>query len=413
MNPQTVIGLATALGVGLLIGAERERAQTGGQSQAAGVRTFALTALLGATAALIGSPVLLISFALLLGAHSALAYFRTAAKDPGLTTEVALMLAYVLGVYALGNPAIAAALGLTVTIVLASRSWLHDFVRQRLNAQELHDALLLGAAALVVLPLLPDRAIDPWQVLNPRTIWKYAVLLMLVNSLGYVALRALGNRRGLPLAGLVAGFISSSATHGSMGSLARTKPQLMSGAVAGAALSSVATVLQLTLIVALLDPGLLRFMAAPLLAAFLCTSAYGALFLRHALRDSPQSAVGQGRAFNPRMALGFALLMSAVMLLTALAQHYFGVNGVFAGSALSGFADAHAAAATAANMHNSRSLPEAAARIAILLAFSTNTVTKAVLAFWYGGRGFGLRLLPGLIAMVATAWLATYWRWVE
>lgn len=409
MDPQTIIGLATALGVGLLIGAERERARTGSTSEAAGVRTFALTALLGATAALIDSPVLLIGFALLLGAHSALAYFRTAASDPGLTSEIALMLTYLLGVYALNAPAIAAALGLTVTILLASRGWLHDFVRQRLSTQELHDALLLGAAALVVLPLLPDRTIDPWQVLNPRTIWKYAVLLMLVNSLGYVALRALGNQRGLPLAGLAAGFVSSSATHGSMGNLARAKPQLMHGAVAGAALSSVATVLQLALIVALIDASLLRFMAAPLLAAFVCTSAYGALFLRRALRDGPESAIGQGRAFNPRMAISFALLMSVVMLLTALAQHYFGVSGVLAGSALTGLADTHAAAATAANLHGSRGLADDAARTAILLAFSTNSITKAVLAFWYGGRGFGLRLLPGLIAMVAAAWLATWW----
>jgi len=409
MEPKTIIGLLTALGVGLLVGIERERARTDGSAQTAGVRTFALTALLGAIAALLDSPALTVCFAVLVGLHSAVGYFRTASTDPGMTTEIALLLSYLLGVYALNDPVVAAALGLTVTILLTARGWLHAFVRQRLSEQELHDALLLGAAALVVLPLLPDRTVDPWQVLNPRTIWKYAVLLMLVNGLGYVALRALGPSRGLPLSGLVSGFVSSSATHGAMGSLARSKPEAMSAAVAGAALSSVATVLQLALIVALLDAHLLRFMAAPLLAAFLCTVAYGAAFLRHALRGKQESSIGKGRAFNPRMAISFALLMGVVLMLTALAQHYFGVNGVYAGSAISGLADAHAAAASSANLNARGALPDAAARTAILLAFSTNAITKAVLAFSYGGPRFGFRLLPGLVLTVAAAWLAIGW----
>ena len=101
------------------------------------------------------------------------------------------------------------AVGVMVTLVLASRERFHDFARRVLSEQELSDALLLGAAALVVLPLAPDRPIDPWGVLNPRTLWRLVVLVIPIGSAGYVAVRVLGARRGLPLAGLAGGYAST------------------------------------------------------------------------------------------------------------------------------------------------------------------------------------------------------------
>jgi uncharacterized membrane protein (DUF4010 family) len=405
VDGKTIIGLATALGIGLLMGAERERSQTGGPNGAiAGVRTFALTALLGATAALFESPALLVAFALLVGFHSALAYFRAAPEDPGLTSEIALLLAYLLGIYALRNPEPAAALGVIVTILLAARSWLHRFVKQRLSEQELYDALLLGACALVVLPLLPDRAIDPWQVLNPRTIWKFAVVLMTINGLGYLALRALGAERGLPLAGLAAGFVSSSATHGAMGSRARSDAALLRPAVAAAAWSSVATSIQLALIIGVIDLSLLRSLAAALLASGLTAGVYGAVFLWHALQRPLHHEMEQGRAFNPRFAVGFALLMATVVVLAAMAQRYVGSAAAFASIALSGLVDTHSAAASAASLHHGQMLDLQQARVAVLAAYSTNALTKAVASCWYGGASFGRRLVPGIVLMVAAAW---------
>jgi uncharacterized membrane protein (DUF4010 family) len=407
LDTKVIIGLVTALGIGLLMGAERERSQDGSPSGAiAGVRTFALTALLGATAALFDSTALLVAFAVLVGLHSALAYFRAAQADPGLTSEVALLLVYLLGIYALRNPAAAAALGVVATILLAARGWLHRFVKQRLSGQELHDALLLGASALVILPLLPDRAVDPWQVLNPRTIWKFAVVLMLVNGIGYVALRALGAARGLPLAGLAAGFVSSSATHGAMGGRARAEPALLRPAVAAAALSSVATSIQLGLIVGVVNLQLLTSLLPAFVASGLVAAAYGALFLWHALQKPMSADMAGGRAFSPRFAVGFALLMAAVISLTIIARHYFGTMGALAGIALAGFADTHAAAASAASLHHVQALELQQARVAVIAAYSTNALTKGVLSYWYGGAAFGHRMLPALLAMVIAAWAA-------
>src|SRR4029453_10294053 len=113
-----------------------------------------------------------------------------------------------------------------LTILLASRSWRHELVKERLSARELQDGLLLLAAALVILPLLPNRPIDPLQAINLRRLWYVVVLVMGVNAIAYIALRLLGPRKGLALAGALGGFISSTTTHAAMGQRARAQPSL-------------------------------------------------------------------------------------------------------------------------------------------------------------------------------------------
>jgi len=224
--PVELAGLAVAAGIGLLVGIERERSKgTGAARAAAGVRTFLLLALAGAVAQLLGP--LAVAVAGGFAALAALSSYRySRARDPGLTTESAMLLVYLLGVLAMQRTVLAAGLGVAVAVVLASKSRLHRFARQVLTTQELHDVLLLAAAAAIVLPLLPDRSIDPWQALNPRKLWLLVVLVMGIQAMGYVALRALGPRAGLALAGLAGGFVSSTATIAAMGERSREEPAL-------------------------------------------------------------------------------------------------------------------------------------------------------------------------------------------
>ena len=180
-----VLKLAVALGIGLLLGAERERRKgTGPARSAAGIRTFALTALLGGLAATLGGEALLVAGAIMIGSLAALSYLRDSAEDPGLTTEVALLATYLLGALALSQPALAAAVAVVVAVLLASRTVLHRFVQSILTEQEVGDALLLLASALVILPLAPDRPVGPFGVLNPRTLWTLVVLVMAISSAG-------------------------------------------------------------------------------------------------------------------------------------------------------------------------------------------------------------------------------------
>ncbi|MET0621297.1 MAG: DUF4010 domain-containing protein, partial [Thermoanaerobaculia bacterium] len=251
MTDGLAIRLAISLGIGRLSGVARERRKGAGGGRApAGIRTFAVASLAGGLSLAFGGEIVLVAVAVVIGALLAVSYARSRARDPGLTTEIALLTTVLLGALAIREPMLASGLAVVVVILLASRTRLHRFVKRVLTEQELHDALLLAAAALVVLPLAPDRAVGPLSVINPRTVWRLVVIFMAISGAGYIGLRLLGPGIGLALSGFASGFVSSSATIAAMGARARENPSLRPAAVAGAVLSTVATVVQMALLLA-------------------------------------------------------------------------------------------------------------------------------------------------------------------
>lgn len=408
-----IVGLAAALGVGLLIGIERERSKgTGPYRKPGGIRTFSFFALAGAVAAAVNNPWLTPVTVLAATAFAVAGYVHGAKHDPGLTTEVALVLTTLLGILAYRHPATGAGVGVIVAIMLAARSRLHRFVLDQLQAQEVHDGLVLAAAALVVLPLLPDEPIDPMGVFNPRVIWTLAVLVMSINAAGYVALRAFGPAVGLPLSGLAGGFVSSTATHAAMGGRALEDPGLLRPAVAGAALSSFATPVFMMLMLAVANRSLMTAMALPMALAGLGAAAYGALFTLRAVREKGDHRIELGRPFSPRDALIFTATLSAIIFAAALLEYFFGATGALAGVTLAGFADAQAAGASAGSLVGSGRLDVTQAVLGTMLAFSGNAAMKLVVSWVAGRAAFTLRLLPGQVIMVSLAWggwAAWYW----
>ena len=372
-------GLAVALGLGLLVGVERERRSDDG---VAGVRTFALIGLAGAIAERIGGIGIALGGAFVVLA--ALAGYRTSrGRDPGLTTETAMLVVFLLGVLAMRELALAAGL-----------------VHQVLTDQELHDALLLAAAATVVLPLLPDRAIDPWGVANPRKLWLLAVIVMAISALGHVAKRAYGARTGLMLAGFAGGFASSAATIASMGARARREPALASACAGAGMISNISTVVQLGVVVGLMSPPLLARLWPALLASGVAVTAF-ALVAARAARDVPADLEApEGRAFEPKQALLFVALLATVMLVSAWLQAWLGEVALDAVMAVSGLADAHAVAASAAQLVATGRIEAEVALTGIALGLTTNSATKVGLAWASGGRAYALRLLPGIVAML-------------
>ncbi|MCR6665201.1 MAG: DUF4010 domain-containing protein [Methyloversatilis sp.] len=399
-------GLAAALGIGLLIGIERERRKGEGPARAAaGLRTFTLASLLGALAMLLGGGATLAVLAAVVGALAIVSYRRSRDDDPGLTTEIALVLTFMLGALAMHDARLATGIGVLVAIALAARSQLHRFVVRVLSEQEVHDGLLLAAAALVILPLLPDRAVDPLGAINPRTLWTLAVLMMAINACGHIALRAAGPALGLSFAGFASGFVSSTATIAAMGAEARRNPALRAGAVSGAVLSSLATVVYLALLLAATSPAVLRAMAVPLLAAGVAAAAYGLLIALRSVRTHDGDTPPPGRPFNPRLALLFAATMGALLLLTAFLTDRYGTGGAGIAAALAGFADAHSASAAVAALQASGRIAAEQAVLPILAAFTTNACSKLIVAVTTGDRGFALQVVPGVLLSVGAAWL--------
>ncbi len=398
--------LGIALGIGLLIGLERERRKGWGPGRgSAGVRTFALAGLLGGLVMVSDNTALVVAGAIFVAALTVVSYAMSARTDPGLTSEVALMTTFVLGALAQHEPALAAGFGVVVAILLAARESLHRLVRDLMSEQELSDLLLFTAAVLVVFPLLPNDSLGPWGGLNPHKVWRLVVLVMAVGGSGYLALRLLGPRFGLPVTGLAGGFVSSSATIASMGALSKRQPELRSAAVAGAVLSNMATIIQLGIVLAATSPALLRESAPALAIAGGVAALFGAVSMwRLRGRIDGSEPLPPRRAFDLRGALIFAALISLVAFAASGIEEWLGARATLATAGVAGFADAHAAAAAAGSLAGSGKLELDDGVLAVLLGLTTNTGTKLVAAFSTGGRRFALPLLAGLAAILVGAW---------
>lgn len=412
MTDDMLVGLGIALGIGLLIGVERERAKgTGPGRAAAGVRTFMLLGLAGALAHLVGAAGIAVAGVFITLAMLA-SYWRSHASDPGLTTEVAMLLTFFLGVLAMRVTPLAAGVGVVVALVLASKSRLHRFTRQVLSAQELHDLLLLAAAAFVVLPLLPDRTIDPWSAINPRRLWLLVVAVMAVSSAGYVALHAFGSKLGLALAGLAGGFVSSIATIAAMADRAKATPESSPSFASAALASNVGTIIQLTIVIAMLSPELLRLAAWPLTMAGAVAAGAASLASWSAFSSSSdgRSLAGK-RPFEPIRVLAFVAILGTIILLAAIARHWLGVRSLPWVLGASGLADVHAAGASAAQLVATGQVGAEHALLALLAALASNSSMKCVVAAIKGGRHYALRVVPGIVLMVVAFAFTMMARW--
>jgi uncharacterized membrane protein (DUF4010 family) len=372
--------LGVALAIGLVVGGEREQRKGAGPGRAAaGIRTFALAGLLGGVGGMLG-PWPLTASALFVGAAALVSYALGDRSDPGLTTEVALVVTFALGALAVPRPAVAFSAGVGAAMVLAARTGMHAFLRETLSERELRDALVLGVSALVVLPLLPNRYLGPLDAVNPQLLWKLAVVLMAVTALGHVAQRALGPALGLAVAGRAGGFASSAATISGMAARAREDASVHAATVAGAVASTVATFVQLAIVVRLASPRLLSRLALPLTAGGALALLYAAAWTWRATR-SRATLPSRGRAFSVPSALLFAAFVGVIGVVSALAAARFGPRAVPVAAALAGFADAHASAASAASLQAAGVVSEQVALVSVMAAFSTNALTKGALAF--------------------------------
>lgn len=388
--------LAVALGCGLLVGVERERRKGSGPARAlAGLRSFALASVLGAAAALTGLPGVVTAGAAFVAGLGMLAYFKDRSTDPGVTTEIALLLTYLIGVLAAHGSALAAGLAVVLTTVLAVRERAHRFVRHWLRPAELRDGLLLLAIVLLGLPLLPDQPL--WgQALNPRALGILLVMLLVLQSLAHLARRLLAARHAVALSALASGFVSSTATIAAQGVAAREgrgSARLMAG---GGLLSCVPTQVQVLMVAAAVQPAWLACLWWPALAAAGFALAVSAWLLR----DTPPGPAipvpvpPDERMFSFQGALAIAALLAGIQALVQALRLGWGDAGVLVGVLLGSMADLHSSLAAVFAYGPPGATGQYAVAIALLVHAASKTITAAVA----GGRSYVLWLAPGLWA---------------
>lgn len=389
--------LASAAGIGLLIGAVRERAQADDGQSVAGVRTHLLVALAGALGAAMGTAVL-VTVLVLVGALAVASHVRSGADDTGLTGEVALPVTALIAALAHVQPGLAAGIAVVVAGALFAKRPLHELVRERLSEQELRDGLLLAGAALVVLPLLPNEPVDPWGVLVPARLWRMVVLILAVGMAGHLALRAVGARWGLSLAGFLSGFASSTAAVAGFGQRARAEGTHTAAAASGALFANLGSLCLFTGVVGAGAPALLRHAALPLAAGavVLLASALAGVLRHESLRSLPER--GRAQAFHVGHALLLVGIMALLLLVSAFLQRQFGSAGVMVAASAVALVEVHAAAASIAQLAAQQQLTLHLAGWGLVLLVLASSVAKSVLAFVSGGTRYGWRVAAGLMA---------------
>jgi len=392
-------GLAAA--IGLLIGIERgwqEREAKGG-TRVAGIRTFTLIGLLGGIAGLLPGDLALglclLGFALPFG------YFEwQRASQTGIvsvTSFIAGLVAFALGAYAVrGNMAVAAAGGVMTAAVLAERKLLHGFLK-RLTWVELRAALLLLVMTVVLLPLLPDRALDPWGALNPHQIWLMTVLVGAVSYAGYIAVHVAGERRGLLFAGIAGGLATSTTVTWTFARLARRNPAATFEVMTTILAAWVMSLWRVTALAVTIAPPLLLALAPAMMAASAPLLVGAALAYRAAEKKKESGGLTLSDPVELSLMLRFAVLLAGIMLLAKLFSG--GENGLFALGGLSGLLDVDPITLSMARMANTGLSPFIAVST-VLIACAANALAKSVLAVIFGGWRLGL-WLSGLAVLGA------------
>lgn len=404
------LGLSTA--IGFLIGLERgwrERDEEEGH-RTAGLRTFTLIGLMGGIFGALsqdGNLILLAAGFVTTGATMGAFMWREGQQknDLSATSLVAAMLTFLLGAYAvLGDLQVAAGAGVAAVILLAHKQLLHEWLTRR-SWPELRSGLLLAAMTFMLLPLLPDRTIDPWNVLNPHSLWLMTILIAAVSFGGYAIVKLAGPRAGLILAALLGGMFASTAVTLSLARLARDNAGHVRLLAGGILASGCVMFLRVIVVTALINPQLSLAIAPVLLvaAAAMGTLAFVLVSARNETEIKDHKEFNLKNPFDILEVLRFGALLTVITLAVALARTQ-GDSSVLAVAAVSGLADVDAVTLSVARFGEVSS----AAVNSILAAVAVNTFAKGAYAWLVGGTRLGLLTIGGsglALLAAAVAWL--------
>ncbi|RJP84061.1 MAG: MgtC/SapB family protein [Desulfobacteraceae bacterium] len=427
VNPDLLLKIFYALGIGVLIGLERSMippftstcedtdiprtSKTHPQppelpDTLLGVRTFSILSLGGFSAALIGdtSPAAAGVIVAGLVALIIVMYFRSCHDDPGITTEIAAVMCCGLGFMCQGHPHAAGVLALLVTFLLSIKRYMATTLMQ-LKRVELTDTLKFLAIILVVLPLLPNRALDPYGAFNPHKVMFLVILISGISFTGYFLTKFLGPQKGLGLTGLFGGLTSSTAVTAAMAAQARQTPALRD-ACAFATIIANATMFGRVLVVSgILDRTLmLRLIWSIGTMTIVASLAVIYLWLCSKNKKPRDGGASEGLRLKNPFSLGpaikFAVFFVGILFTAKIAKIYLGDTGLYLASLVSGLADVDAITLSIAQQTKTVQLAHETGAIAITIAVVANSVVKSGIALYSGGWRFGVEV--GVILMAAT-----------
>lgn len=405
--------LFVALGIGALVGVEREKSKSAGFF--AGSRTLPLVALLGALLNEFFTALLVPGF-IALGLVVVVAYAGKVATqdDIGATTAVATLLTFVYGAMTTQSDeglVMAVVLGIVTTSLLAAKPWMHGFA-EGIEDRELTDMLKFLLVAPVALLLLPDREMDVLLGLNPSFVWLMVVFVSGISLGAYLLTKYVGHRRGVALSGILGGMASSTATSVSLSSRAKSEGVYMGVYAFAISIASMAMFPRVLIEVAVVNPSLLPTVAVPVVAMTVVGVVLAFVVFA---RDEEEETVDvePSNPFRLRPAVIFGVFFGVVLLVSREGAGAFGDTGVYATAFFSGLADVDAITLSLGRLSAEGEIAETTATVGVVIGAAMNTLVKFGIAVFFGGRDLGKKVglvlvttaATGLVVVAGMSWL--------
>jgi uncharacterized membrane protein (DUF4010 family) len=411
-----------ALLIGALLGLEREFFQQKEDiPNFAGIRTFSLISLLGAVTAFLYPIYGLIPIAIslsgliILSAIGHQGSISRGSEIKGITTEVAAMLTFLFGTLVMGDHInIAVPLSVVTAILLAAKGKLHGVIR-RMSAEDMYMTLQFALVTAVILPILPNKPIDPWELLNPFQIWLMVVLVLGIGFSGYILIKLFGATKGINLMGILGGLASSTATTISFSSSSRENPELSPNYARAVVLASTVMFPRIILLILITYPALTFWIAPPMTGMLLAGFGIVLFLQKNSYTDESnfKQVVLLQHPLRLSTALKFGVIFAIVIVILEFALTSFGVTGVYFTSLIAGLTDVNIITLSVSRLAKNSQLSIQIAGIAIVIAAIMNTISKGMIAYFTGSKelfkiivkAFSIILFVGILTSLLMIWL--------
>jgi uncharacterized membrane protein (DUF4010 family) len=410
MEYNTWLILFLSLGLGLLVGLQRESAS----SKTAGIRTFPLITLLGTLCGFLGKEFggwVIVAGLIAVVGLLLMGFFQRPKTEwigEGITTEVAVLIMYATGAYLVfGEMAVAVVVTGIVTVLLHFKTHLHGWV-DKIGETDLRAVMQFVLITMVILPVLPDRTYDLYDSLNPRNIWLMVVLIVGISLTGYFLYKLVGDKAGVFLGGVLGGLISSTATTLSYSRLGKTETATKLAAFVIVTASGI-SLIRVMVEISLVAPSHVQAFLLPLgteLAAMVVLITI--MFFQHRKEKSKMPV--QHNPAQLKSAIVFALLYGVISFISAFVLDKFGNEALYGVSVISGLTDLDAVTLSTAKMTEQNMIEASLGWRLVMVAALSNLVFKAGIAIVIGNRQLG-RTVGILFGLLIAFGLAIIFLW--
>lgn len=408
---EILLSFIISLLIGLLIGLEREHNHAE-RVQPIGVRTFILFALLGTLASTLNQLPLTLLISMFIFSITLLGYLRSTEitrkkVDVGITTEVAAAIVFCLGYMVPFTNLIAITVSAFVLLVLVERQRLHKLARKKFKPHEIETTIILVIFALGILPILPNRTIDPWGLFNPRNFGTLIVTIAAIQFAGYISIRLFGERFGIAIMGFLGGLVSSTAVFASLANTLPSHPKFTLAIIASAILATLAMLIEIMAIILVASPTLLIYIIYPILAMALVSIIFSIILL-HYQKIKGHTAPLVSNPFNLLSILRTSIFIAVTLIFVAIAKRFIGTKGVLFISFLGGLFEIHGISLATALLYLDQHLTINTARSVLYTAIFATFVSKFFLLGSLTPTRFAMQTSLFLLVILISGGV-TYW----